>query len=145
MFIGISKGCQKIRLVFDRYITQSLKPRTRSTRTAGNEVKYKTSDTSDIRNISLKQLLAHIETKQDLTEYLAKHTRAAMQREGIRFSITYAKITETNIPTMLLELMNHDHEEADTVLILHALDEVKDNQFKECIVLSPDTDGPFYF
>ena len=68
-----------------------------------------------------------------------------MQREGIRFSITYAKITETNIPTMLLELMNHDHEEADTVLILHALDEVKDNQFKECIVLSPDTDGPFYF
>ena len=78
--------------------------------------------------------------KQDLTEYLAKHTRTAMQREGIGFSITYAKITETNIPTMLLELMNHDHEEVDMLLILHALDIAKGNPFKECIVLSPDTD-----
>ena len=36
--------------------------------------------------------------------------------------------------------MNHDHEEADTLLILHALDVAKDDPFKECIVLSPDTD-----
>ena len=55
--------------------------------------------------------------KQDLTEYLAKHTRTAIQREGIEFSITYAKITKTNIPTMSLELRGHDHEEVDTLLI----------------------------
>ena len=48
-------------------------------------MKYKISDTSDVSNISLKQLLAHIETKQNLTEHLAKHMRTAMQREGIGF------------------------------------------------------------
>ena len=50
---------------------QSLKSRTRNKRTAGNEVKYKITGTFDISNISLKQLLAHIETKKDLTESLA--------------------------------------------------------------------------
>ena len=63
-----------------------------------------------------------------------------MQREGIGFSVTYAKITETSIPTMSLELMNHNRKEADTLLILHALDVAKHNSFKECIVLSPNTD-----
>ena len=41
---------------------------------------------------------------------------------------------------MSLELTNYDHEEAETLLILHALDVTKYNAFKECIVLSPDTD-----
>ena len=78
--------------------------------------------------------------KQDFHDYLAKRTRAAKQRDSIRFLITYAKITETNIPKMSLELTNYDHEEAETLLILHALDVTKYNAFKECIVLSPDTD-----
>ena len=38
------------------------------------------------------------------------------------------------------ELMSHDYEEADTFLILHALDVAKGNQYKECIALSSDTD-----
>ena len=36
--------------------------------------------------------------------------------------------------------MNHDLEEADTLIILHALDVAKENPLKKCIVLSPDTD-----
>ena len=35
--------------------------------------------------------------------------------------------------------MSHEHEEADMLLILHALDVAKDNPFKECIVLPRDT------
>ena len=35
--------------------------------------------------------------------------------------------------------MNHDDEEADTVLILHALDVAKDNPYKEYFVLSTNT------
>ena len=54
--------------------------------------------------------------------------------------MTYAKITEINIPKLSLELTNYDQEEAETLLILHALDVTKYNAFKECIVLSPDTD-----
>lgn len=91
---------------------------------------YNKSDTFDISKISLKQLLVRIETKQDLTEYLAKHTRIAMQCEGIEFSIIYAKITGATIPIIPLEIMNHDDEEADTVLILHALDVAEDNPYK---------------
>ena len=41
---------------------------------------------------------------------------------------------------MSQELMNHDCKEAYLLLILHALDVAKDNLFKECIILSPDTD-----
>ena len=65
LLIGVSKGCQDARLVFDRYMTQSLKSRTRSKRTSENEEKFKISDTSDISNISLKRVLVHIETKED--------------------------------------------------------------------------------
>ena len=35
------------------------------------------------------------------------HTITAMQHEGIKFSITNAKVTGTNIPTIPLALMNH--------------------------------------
>ena len=65
LLISVSKGCQEVRLVFDRYITQSLKLRARSKRTSENEVKFKIPDTSNISNISLKQLLAHLETEED--------------------------------------------------------------------------------
>ena len=47
-----------------------------------------------------------------------------MQCEGTKFSITYSRITETNIFTMSLKLLNHDHKEADMLLTLHALDVV---------------------
>ena len=36
--------------------------------------------------------------------------------------------------------MSHDHEEADTLLILHAIDVGKRNPFNQCIIHSPDTD-----
>ena len=38
------------------------------------------------------------------------------------------------------ELQEHDHEEADTLLILHAVDTAKLNPFSKCVVYSPDTD-----
>jgi len=87
----------------------------------------------------LKQLLGHIETKQALTEYLAHYTRHAIGC-GVRFIVTYAKTTEGNTNNLTEEIKNHDREEADTLLILHAIDVAKENPFKECIVLSPDTD-----
>ena len=38
------------------------------------------------------------------------------------------------------DLCNHDHEEADTLLILYGIDVAKDDPFQELIVCSPDTD-----
>ena len=136
----VSKGFGEIRLVFDRYISQSLKSRTRKKRTSGNEVKYKISDGGDIGNSSLKQLLAHIETKKDLTTYLTEYTQQVLQDEGLNYSITHNLVTVTNIQDFHIGLKNHDHEEADTLLVLHAIDVAKQDLFTECYVFSPDTD-----
>ena len=37
------------------------------------------------------------------------------------------------------QLQEHDHEEADTVLVIHAVDTAKLNPFSECVAYSPDT------
>lgn len=134
----LSKGFDQIRLVFDRYCEQSLKSRTRSKRTAGYQVRYKITDTTDISNVSLKQFLSHIETKQELTIYLAKLARFAFESEEITFTITYDRQCESNIPNY--RIPNHDHEEADTLLILQAVDIASTNPFMGCCIYSPDTD-----
>ena len=48
------QGFQEIRLVFDRYIKDSLKSRIRKKRTSGKEVRYKISDATNIANISFE-------------------------------------------------------------------------------------------
>ena len=55
-------------------------------------------------------------------------------------AITFSKQTKTNIQGFNLDLANHYHEEAETLLVLHAIDVEKSNPFQECIVVSPDTD-----
>jgi len=125
--------------LFYRYIGQSLKARTRKKRTSGNEIKYKITSNSDISKKSLKQLLAHIETKQALTEYLAEYTMDSLQ-DSFQIAVTFSKQTITNIDELSTDLQNHDHEEADTLLVLHAIGVTKMNPFSECVVVSPDTD-----
>ncbi|XP_066928999.1 uncharacterized protein [Clytia hemisphaerica] len=135
---NVSKGCDEIRLVFDRYISQSLKSRTRKKRTSGNEVRYIVTSDSDISKKPLKQLLAHIETKQALTEYLAEFTMKAMM-DTVQIAITYSQQTISNIQ-LSDDLMRHDHEEADTLIVLHALNVAKNDPFSDCVVVASDTD-----
>ena len=136
----ISIGCTEVTLVFDRYIKDSLKSRTRSKRTSGNEVKYHISHGTNISNIPLKQLLSHIETKKSLTIYLAQYAKAALNRQGFKYCVTYDQLSDTNMIDFTEELRSHDHEEADTLLLLHAIDVAQKDPFRECIMFSPDTD-----
>ena len=46
---------KKIRLVFDRYITGSLKSQTKNYHTPGIKIRYQIADNTNIVNISLKQ------------------------------------------------------------------------------------------
>ena len=46
----------------------------------------------------------------------------------------------TNIPSFAEDLLSHNLEEADTLMILHSIDVAKRNPFQELIVSSPDTD-----
>lgn len=50
----------EVRLVFDRYISDSLKTRTRQKCTSEKKIRYKISDSTNISSTSLKSLLSHI-------------------------------------------------------------------------------------
>ena len=111
---------------FCMYSGQSLKKRTRKKRTSGSEVKYKITSNFELGKKSLKQLLAHIETKQALTKYLAEYTMDSL-KDSSKIAVTFSKQTITNILEFYTNLRNHDHEEADTLLVLHAIDVAKTN------------------
>ena len=61
-----------IRLVFDQYLNCSLKEQYCEKRTSGRQIKYLIRDSAPLKGITLKYFLSHIETKSDLTTYLAE-------------------------------------------------------------------------
>ena len=61
-------------------------------------------------------------------------------KDSSQIAVTFLKQTITNIPEFSADLRNHDHKEADTLLVLHAIDVAKTNPLNECVVVSPDTD-----
>lgn len=116
-------GYDEVRLVFDRYVTNSLKWMTREGRKKGiNSTQYRITDSSIIKDVKLKELLSDVETKRDLTIYLAEkalsYSRLSSSALG-RFMVTFDTTTRSNsqVPD---QLIHHDHEEADTLIILHA-------------------------
>ena len=66
----------EVRLIFDRYLTTSLKEKTREKRTAGNEIKFRVSDNTNIA----KQFLSHIDTKAELTTYLSEKALSFLEQ-----------------------------------------------------------------
>lgn len=54
--------------------------------------------------------------------------------------MTFDVKSVTNIPGFDVDLLSHDHEEADTLPIILAIDISKSNSFSEYIVYSSDED-----
>jgi len=69
-------------VVFDQYLPWSLKERTREKRTKTSTYHYHVNANTDIKN--MKTLLSHIETKAELTEYLAKKIICHYTLQGFR-------------------------------------------------------------
>lgn len=84
--------------------------------------------------------LFHIETKHDLTEYLAKNLINQLLETQKLFVVTYHNISISNIPGYNPKLKVHQHEEADTLIILHALDVAAKDPHCDLRIVSPDTD-----
>ena len=86
----------KIKLVFDNYISVSLKSKTTHAqkRTSGNEVKYKVSDKGCIGGSLLKELLSNTETKCNLIIYLTDIS-LMLYSKRIKYATTYEVITVT--------------------------------------------------
>ena len=60
---------------------------------------------------------------------------------GARYSVTYDLQSQSNIDKYSPELLKHDHEEADTLLIVQAVDVARNDPFTECYIYSPDIDA----
>ena len=108
------------RLIFDRYLEGSLKGQTRRKRTKGcNPIKYKVSDTMDIKNISIKSLLSHIVTKSELTFFFKAKVLQNYSSSNKRIITVCATGNLFSDPITPV----HNHKEADTLTPLHSLDE----------------------
>jgi len=136
---NIAEQYDEVRLVFDRYLKTSLKEQMRTERTHGKSTYYHVKDSTLIQNITLKGFLSDIRTKAELTEYLADkivfHSRSLNNRLK-KLMVTSGTRTRGNveIPDSLL---THSQEEADTLIVLHALTLPRE---AELVVTSPDTD-----
>ena len=128
----------EVRVIFDRYDEDSLKSTTRDSRTKNySAVHYKISDSTRIGHLKTKQFLASIDTKNELTEYLSKKLEEHL---SVDYVIVYQQTVLTNLTDFDQHLRSYCHEEADTGIVLHALDVSKRNPFTDMVISCSDTD-----
>ena len=136
----LSDGFNEIRVTFDRYIENSLKNKTRDKRTNGVSTQFKILPSTNIEKVNLKIFLSDIKTKRDLTIFLGQYVIKALEEKQIRYAVVFDTDCYTNIEKFDRNLLTHTHEEADTLIILHAVDISSHDPFTELYILSPDTD-----
>lgn len=129
----------KIRPIFDRYdLPSSLKKATRLKRQGNrDQIYYRIISTTHIAKVTMKRLLLHTKTKKDLAEYLAKKTIERAEGNGSRVVVAYG--CECKGSKKDMAYLNSNQEEADTKILLHALDATADGA-TEIRIHSPDTD-----
>ena len=136
------------RVIFDRYIDDSLKALTRSKRAVGIQpVKFDIKDSTNIKLVSLKTLLSHNHTKSQLTEYLGKAVLREYANSGKSIVVVFGSSTYSNKPDVFdPKVTHHTHEEADTLIPLHVLDATSraTGNISDIDVYSPDTDVFIY-
>ena len=101
-----------------------------------DEVYYRITDSTHISKITMKKLLSHQNTKKELTEYLAEKT---LQHAAEGKSLVVAWGSQCKASHKDVMHLQSDQEEADTKMILHALDATA-NGATEVKIHSPDTD-----
>ena len=99
----------EVSLVFDRYISDSLKKPTRRKHTLGKEIRHKISDFTNMRSISLKSLLSRIDTKQDLTFDVAEKSKSGFETVKQQYVVTYDRISEGNVERFSDVIKTSDH------------------------------------
>ena len=142
--ILLSEPADEVRVAFDRYIEDSLKKTTRSKRqgkVGAPSTQYEIKGDTNLEKTSMKKLLSHEKTKQKLTSFLGRYIAKRLEAMNKQFAVSFSTSTITNIPSLDIELLDgHEHEEADTLIVLHAIDVAACNPFRKLIVSSPDTD-----
>ena len=117
----------------------SLKEATRKKRQRDQDpIYYRITDSTDISKASMKKLLSHTKTKHELTIYLANKAIEQIRRQRERrFIVSFG--SECKATHKDVSHLASNHEEADTKIILHAVDATTDGA-TEIQIHSPDTD-----
>ena len=113
---------EELRLVFDGYaIPFSLKEGTRTTR-LGEQITeyYHITPSTHIARVPMKTLLSHAKTKIELAGYLAQKTIEVGVHNGRRVVVAWRSESKGTREYFLY--LQSNHEEADTKIILHAVD-----------------------
>ena len=131
----------EVHLVFDRYdVPMSLKTATRDIRTSkvgSLPVAYKIDQRTNIGHISMAKLLAHTQTKHELTVFLSKkfiEQSMFKERQSVAAYSNTVKATKFSVDDLA-----SSQEEADTKLILHACHAAR-RKATTIDIFSPDTD-----
>lgn len=130
---------KEVHIVFDRYdMEKSLKTATRVRRQASKQpIAFHVTDTTKIESIPLRDLLSHTSTKDELTVYLAAHVIEHARETGTSYVV--ASRDTANASNMNVNHLQSIQEEADTKMILHAVDAASRGA-KTLHVYSLDTD-----
>ena len=105
--VHLTRSYDEIRLIFDRYVQGSLKQKMRAKRTGGNEVHYHVDDTTNLASIPLKQFLSHIQTKSELTDYLAQKTLKYFSQHQVSFTVVSGTEAKSNNASLSENLKEH--------------------------------------
>ena len=132
-------GFNEVHVIFDRYdISNSLKEKTRQLRYGDNRsISHHISDEAVIEKISLKQLLRSNTNKEKSSHYLAEQILTQHENAHRVDVTTINEKTKSN--KLKVAHLHSSQEEADTRMLLHAVDATKRGTRSICIQ-SPDTD-----
>ena len=99
---------------------------------------YRIHDETKINDIQ-KVFLSSIETKQELTVYLSKKIATVLSERRTQYVTVFGSTCDTNTDLDPL-LADHTQKEADTSIVLHAIDITRRNPFSELTIACSDTD-----
>ena len=138
------RGYSQTRVIFDQYLDESLKDKTRAKRATSQSAlnaTYKVHDDMSIKIISLRDLMLSPTTKSQIARLFGESLLKEYDGHKHQLIVTYDTNIKTNSPNNLEEeFTSHGHEEADTQIPLHVLHSIKDCAFRNIVVVSPDTD-----
>ena len=139
----MSNSYDEVRIIFDHYLEESLKSKTRANRAtseAASKANYYVHDQTSIKTISLKELFSSSRTKNGLTKLLSEALLKHYEGSSKKYVVSYHTYTKVNLPhTLEVDFQEHGHEEADTLIPLHAIYCLRENTFRDVHVCSPDT------
>ena len=78
-----------------------------------------------MKHLEMKQLVSSIKTKKELTNYLTRKLAANLEKDFV-FERTYLR----NLPDLGKDLRIYGQEEADTGIVLHAIDKYNRDSFR---------------